>query len=109
MLVLSRKLDEQIEITMADGRIVTVIMLGTKADGTARLGIEAPQDVVIHRQEVADEIRRERESRGRTQPAPESGDNGGRLQARIRAAQERRRSSGGGDTIGEGSGSEMAG
>lgn len=51
MLILSRKLDETIVI---DGRIIVKIM---KVEGeTVKLGILAPPDVPVHRQEVFDEI-----------------------------------------------------
>lgn len=52
MLVMSRKKHESIVI--ADGITVTVIEVrGDKV----RLGIEAPKDVPVHRQEVWDAIR----------------------------------------------------
>ena len=51
MLVLSRKKDEQIVI---DGRIsVRVIEIRGK---TVRLGIEAPQEMTVHRSEVLEAI-----------------------------------------------------
>lgn len=56
MLVLSRERDETIVIG-DDIRITVVDIRG----GKVRLGIEAPKDVPVHRKEVADSIRRERE------------------------------------------------
>jgi carbon storage regulator len=53
MLVLSRKLDESIVI---DGRII-VKVLRLEGD-VVKLGIIAPPDVPVHRQEVYDEIRK---------------------------------------------------
>lgn len=51
MLILSRKIDETIVI---DGRIIVKIM---KVEGeTVKLGILAPPDVPVHRQEVFEEI-----------------------------------------------------
>ena len=51
MLVLSRKIGESVVI---DGRIKVKIV---RLDGdVVKLGIEAPPDVPIHRQEVYDEI-----------------------------------------------------
>ena len=51
MLILSRKLNESIVI---DGRITVKIV---RVDGeTIKIGISAPADVPIHRQEVYDEI-----------------------------------------------------
>ena len=53
MLVLSRKLNQSIVI---DGRIVVKVVA---IDGeVVRLGIEAPSEIPVHRQEVYDEIQR---------------------------------------------------
>lgn len=53
MLVLTRKLDQNIVI---DGRIVVKFL---KRDGnTVKIGITAPADVPVHRQEIYEEIRR---------------------------------------------------
>ncbi len=54
MLVLTRKRDESIII--GDNIIITVI--GIRGD-KVRLGIEAPKEVSIHRQEVYEAIQRE--------------------------------------------------
>lgn len=51
MLVLSRKKGESIVI----GEEVTLTVVEIRGD-KVRLGIEAPKDVTIHRQEVADAI-----------------------------------------------------
>ena len=52
MLVLSRKRDEQIII--GGGIIITIVEIrGDKV----RLGIEAPADVPVHRQEIYDAIK----------------------------------------------------
>lgn len=54
MLVLSRKRDESIMI--GDDIIITIVDIrGDKV----RLGVEAPQDVPVHRQEVYEAIKRE--------------------------------------------------
>ena len=52
MLILTRKDGEAIVI----GDNVTVRVLGTQG-GQIRLGVEAPRDVVVHREEVANRIR----------------------------------------------------
>ena len=55
MLVLSRKKDEKIMI----GDDVTLMVIEIRGD-KVRLGIDAPKDVAVHREEVFDAIRRER-------------------------------------------------
>jgi carbon storage regulator len=53
MLILSRRINESVVI---DGRIIVKIV---RVDGeVVKIGIEAPADVPIHRQEVYDEIQR---------------------------------------------------
>jgi len=67
MLILSRKTNESIVI---DGRIVVKIV---RVEGeVVKIGIEAPSDVPVHRQEVYDEIQRaNKEALTRTgQPLP---------------------------------------
>jgi carbon storage regulator len=64
MLVLSRHRDESIMI--GDDVVVTIVDIrGDKV----RLGIDAPQDIPVHRQEVYDAIKRENEKAARMQPA----------------------------------------
>jgi carbon storage regulator len=54
MLVLSRKRDERIVI--GDNIVITIVEVrGDKV----RLGIEAPSEVPVHRQEVLDAMRRQ--------------------------------------------------
>ncbi|MEI8371681.1 MAG: carbon storage regulator CsrA [Planctomycetota bacterium] len=54
MLVLSRQRDESIII--GDNVVITIVDIrGDKV----RLGIEAPQEIPVHRQEVYDAIQRE--------------------------------------------------
>lgn len=64
MLILSRKLNESIVI---DGRIVITIV---RVDGDQiKLGIQAPADVPVHRQEVYEEIQKNnREALTRVRP-----------------------------------------
>lgn len=55
MLVLSRKKDESIVI---DGKI-TITIVEVRGD-KVRIGIDAPRDVTVHRQEIHELIMRER-------------------------------------------------
>jgi carbon storage regulator len=78
MLILSRKLNESIVI---DGRITVKIM---RVDGdVVKLGIAAPANVPVHRQEVYDEIcRSNREAlTQRTSSLPRLSTNGGSSKA----------------------------
>lgn len=59
MLVLSRYKDESIMIA-DDVRVTIVEIRGDKV----RLGIEAPQEVPVHRQEVYDAIKRQEKNDG---------------------------------------------
>jgi len=70
MLVLSRERDESIVI--GDKIVVTIIDIrGDKV----RLGIEAPEEIPVHRQEVYEAIQREAARRRAEDPAdPSSGD-----------------------------------
>ena len=54
MLVLSRKKDEKIVI----GDKITIMVIEIRGD-KVRLGIDAPRDVTVHRQEVYEAIKRE--------------------------------------------------
>ena len=64
MLVLSRKRDERIVI--GDNIIITVVEVrGDKV----RLGIEAPTEVPVHRQEVLDAMRRNSAEQSKAPPA----------------------------------------
>ncbi len=54
MLILSRKLSEQIVI--GDGIVVTVVAI---RGGNVRLGIDAPENVPVHRKEVYEALRRQ--------------------------------------------------
>jgi carbon storage regulator len=53
MLVLSRKLGERIVVPYCDLTVTVVAIEG----GTVRLGITAPADVAVYREEVWDRIR----------------------------------------------------
>jgi carbon storage regulator len=61
MLILSRRIGETIRI----GPHIVVTVLGVK--GTQiRIGIEAPKDVEVHREEIFDRIKHERTTAGNT-------------------------------------------
>ena len=63
MLVLSRHRDESIMI--GDDVVITIVDIrGDKV----RLGIDAPQDIPVHRQEVYEAIKRENAKASRTNP-----------------------------------------
>jgi carbon storage regulator len=63
MLVLSRQRDESIVI--GDNIVVTVVdVRGEKV----KLGIEAPQDISVHRREVYEAIRRENQHAAQLRP-----------------------------------------
>ena len=66
MLVLSRKVNENIVI---DGRIIVKVV---RTEGNfVKLGIEAPPDVPVHRQEIYDEIQKSNQAALTTgRPAP---------------------------------------
>jgi len=64
MLVLSRHRDESIMI--GDDVMITIVDIrGDKV----RLGIDAPQEIPVHRQEVYDAIKRENEKASRLGPS----------------------------------------
>jgi carbon storage regulator len=70
MLVLSRHRDESIMI--GDDVVVTIVDIrGDKV----RLGIDAPSDIPVHRQEVYDAIQRENREAAKSQ-GPEKPDTG---------------------------------
>ncbi len=63
MLVLSRTRDESIII--GDNIVITVVdVRGDKV----KLGIEAPQDISVHRREVYEAIRRENQQAAKLRP-----------------------------------------
>ena len=54
MLVLSRKVAEQICITAPDGTVITLMMVEVRGD-KARIGIDSPREWHVHRAEVQGE------------------------------------------------------
>lgn len=65
MLVLTREVDQKVRI----GHDVTIMVVAIKG-GVVKLGIEAPPEVPVHRQEVYDAIYAEQ---GGTDAAAENG------------------------------------
>lgn len=55
MLILTRKIGEAVEIGEGDN-LATVTLLNFQG-GQARIGVEAPKHVKVHRHEVAERIR----------------------------------------------------
>ena len=59
MLVLTRRMGESICV----GRGITITVLSAQ-NGRARIGIEAPPEVSVHRKEIQDRIDREEHHQG---------------------------------------------
>jgi carbon storage regulator len=59
MLILTRRVGETVMI----GDNVTVTVLGVKGN-QVRIGVNAPRDVAVHREEIYDRIKRENEQAG---------------------------------------------
>jgi carbon storage regulator len=68
MLILTRRVGETVMI----GNDVTVTVLGVKGN-QVRIGINAPKNVAVHREEIFERIKREQqgESQGETKPSAE--------------------------------------
>ena len=59
MLILTRRVGETVMI----GNEVTVTVLGVKGN-QVRIGVNAPKDVAVHREEIYDRIKREEDQSG---------------------------------------------
>lgn len=59
MLILTRRVGE----TLMIGDEVTVTVLGVKGN-QVRIGVNAPKDVSVHREEIYERIKREKEMEG---------------------------------------------
>lgn len=66
MLILTRRVGE----TLMIGNDVTVTVLGVKGN-QVRIGVNAPKDVAVHREEIFERIKREEDG---TKPAPDAAD-----------------------------------
>jgi carbon storage regulator len=60
MLILTRRVGETVMI----GNEVTVTVLGVKGN-QVRVGVNAPKDVAVHREEIYERIKREEDNDGR--------------------------------------------
>jgi carbon storage regulator len=68
MLILTRRVGETVMI----GNDVTVTVLGVKGN-QVRIGVNAPRDVAVHREEIYERIKRENEQQqqgGESSPRP---------------------------------------
>jgi carbon storage regulator len=61
MLILTRRVGEAVMI----GNEVTVTVLGVKGN-QVRIGVNAPKDVAVHREEIYDRIKREEDQDSRS-------------------------------------------
>lgn len=59
MLILTRRVGETLKI----GHDITVVVLGVQGN-QVRVGIEAPREVQVHREEIYERIQRERGGSG---------------------------------------------
>ena len=64
MLILTRRVGETVMI----GNEVTVTVLGVKGN-QVRIGVNAPKDVAVHREEIYDRIKREEDGDPSAPPA----------------------------------------
>ena len=71
MLILTRRVGE----TLMIGDEVTVTVLGVKGN-QVRIGVNAPKDVAVHREEIFERIKREEDGSRRDALAGEDADTG---------------------------------
>ena len=74
MLILTRRVGETVMI----GNEVTVTVLGVKGN-QVRIGINAPKNVAVHREEIFERIKREREDGGEGLAGPGADDDSAEL------------------------------
>ena len=68
MLILTRRVGETVMI----GEEITVTVLGVKGN-QVRLGVQAPRDVAVHREEIHDRIKREQTGAPAAAPTTKAG------------------------------------
>ena len=66
MLILTRRVGE----TLMIGNDVTVTVLGVKGN-QVRIGVNAPKDVAVHREEIFERIKREEDGSKQAPDAPD--------------------------------------
>lgn len=66
MLILTRRVGE----TLIIGDDVTVTVLGVKGN-QVRIGVNAPKEVSVHREEIYQRIQKEKEQGNKAEPATE--------------------------------------
>ena len=66
MLILTRRVGE----TLVIGDEVTVTVLGVRGN-QVRLGVNAPKDIAVHREEIYERMQSEQTSDSGADPAPE--------------------------------------
>ena len=69
MLILTRRVGE----TLMIGDEVTVTVLGVKGN-QVRIGVNAPKDIAVHREEIYERIKREQDSAAQGATPPLAGD-----------------------------------
>jgi len=67
MLILTRRAGETVMI----GSDITITVLGVKGN-QVRIGINAPRDVAVHREEIYERIQNEKTAKAAEEPAPDA-------------------------------------
>jgi carbon storage regulator len=68
MLILTRRVGETVMI----GNDITVTVLGVKGN-QVRVGVNAPKEVAVHREEIYERIKREEQAAGGATRRPDTG------------------------------------